>query len=94
MSVPEEEKNPYSKTLRHRIARNAGHLNTVKKMIDDGMPFDKVMIQLSAVRASLTSISNKLMAEHVDRAIQDAVKSGDMTNIAEVYQSVEKYFGK
>jgi hypothetical protein len=34
------------------------------------------------------------MAEHVDRAIQDAVKSGDMTNIAEVYQSVEKYLGK
>ena len=94
MSVPEEEKNPYSKTLRHRIARNAGHLNTVKKMIDDGMPFDKVMMQLTAVRASLTSTSNKLMEEHFDKAIQDAVKSGDTTHVVEVYQSVEKYFGK
>ena len=63
-------------------------------MIDDGMPFDKVMMQLTAVRASLTSTSNKLMEEHIDKAIQDAVKSGDTTHVVEVYQSVEKYFGK
>ena len=84
----------YSKTIRNRIARNVGHLNTVKKMMDDSAEFSDIMMQLAAVRASLTSTANKLMAEQINLALQEAAETGDTTCVTEVYHNVEKYFGK
>ena len=95
MSVSNEEKEcRYSKTIRHRIARNVGHLDTVKKMMDESADFSDIMMQLAAVRASLTSTANKLMAEQMNQALQEAEETGDSAFLKEVYHTVDKYFGR
>ena len=95
MSIAEKEKpTQYSKYIRTRMARSLGHLNTVKAMIDDGAALSDVMMQLSAVRASLAGTSNKLMAEELEKALQEVSDGGDTARVTEVYQIVEKYFGK
>ena len=43
-----------TKAVLNRLSRAAGHLDSVKRMIEDGKDCSEVLIQLSAVIAALT----------------------------------------
>lgn len=84
----------YSKNVRHRVNRVMGHMARVKKMIDEGDDYARVMIQLSAVRASLISTANELMRDEMNAALKDARDTEDTTRLDQVMASVNKYFSK
>jgi DNA-binding FrmR family transcriptional regulator len=68
--------------LRVRLARLAGHLQTVIRMIEAGADFKDVMTQLAAVRSGLTGVTAK-MAEMYVTAWFDAgaPRSGDRRSL-------------
>lgn len=59
------------------MARAIGHMNAVKKMIEDGRDCTDVLIQLSAIRAEITAVSKVILKDHVDHCIVDAVKENN-----------------
>ena len=84
----------YSKNVRHRVNRVMGHMARVKKMIDAGDDYLRVMMQLSAVRASLISTTNELMRDEMNAALQEAHDTEDTTRLDQVMASVNRYFAK
>ena len=84
----------YSKNVRHRVNRVMGHMARVKKMVDEGDDYLRVMIQLSAVRASLISTANELIRDEMNAALQEAHDTEDTTRLDQVMDSVNKYFAK
>ena len=84
----------YSKSVRHRINRNLGHLARVKKMIDEGEDFTSVMLQLAAVRSALSSTANELMRSEMDQALTEAHESQDTQRLNNAFYTVRKYFSK
>lgn len=83
--------NTYPKILRNRMARVSGHLGKVKDMVDNGEDFASVMMQLSAVRASLISISNALVKDALQTSLVEAVETGDQERIDELNEIIIRY---
>lgn len=61
-------------TLRLKIA--AGHLDGVRRMVDEDAYCVDLMKQLSAVQASLERVQQIFLRNHLGTCVSDAIKSG------------------
>ena len=79
-----------TKAVLNRLSRAIGHLESVKRMVEDGRDCTEVLIQLAAVRSALNNTSKLILRDHVDHCLKDAVQSGDMASIEELNRAIEK----
>lgn len=70
-----------TKMVLNRLARASGHLEAVKRMVEEGKDCSEVLIQLSAVIAALNNTGKIILSDHITNCIVDAVESGDKTAI-------------
>ena len=52
-----------TKAVLNRLARAIGHLESVKKMVEDGRDCSEVLIQLSAVRSAINNIGKVILED-------------------------------
>ena len=76
---------------RTRLARAIGHLESVKRMVEDGRDCAEVLIQLAAVRSALNNTAKIILKDHIDHCLADAVETGDQQAIDELNQAIEKF---
>ena len=74
----------------HRIARATGHLNAVKKMVEDDRDCSDVLIQLAAVQSALNSISRIILKDHIEHCIVDAVEENDEEAIERLNKAIDR----
>lgn len=72
------------------MSRAIGHMNAVKKMIEDGRDCSDVLIQLSAVRSEITNVSKVILKDHIDHYIVEAVKDNDEETILKLKGAIDK----
>ena len=75
----------------NRLARAIGHLESVKRMVEDGRDCAEVLIQLAAVRSALNNTAKIILKDHIDHCLADAVETGDQQAIDELNQAIEKF---
>ena len=80
----------HTKAVLNRMSRAIGHLSSVKKMIEDGRDCSEVLIQLSAVKAEIASVSRVILKDHVDHCIVHAVKNNDEEAVAQLLEAIDK----
>lgn len=80
-----------TKVVLDRLSRAGGHLNAVKRMIEDGRDCSEVLIQLSAVIAALNNTGKVILKDHMDNCIIDAVESGDKTAIENLSKAIDSF---
>ena len=85
--APEEKKRQLN-----RLARVIGHLQHVKRMIEEDRDCAEVLVQLSATRSALTGLGKEIINEHIAHCITHAVEDGDMDAIEEFRKAIEKFF--
>ena len=79
-----------TKAVLNRLSRAIGHLESVKRMVEDGRDCTEVLVQLAAVRSALNNPSKIILRDHVDHCLMDAVQSGDTESIEELNRAIEK----
>ena len=84
------DKHQHTKAILNRMARAIGHMNAVKKMLEDGRDCTDVLIQLSAIRAEITAVSKVILKDHVDHCIVDAVKENNEEAIDNLKEAIDK----
>lgn len=84
------EKHEHTKAVINRLSRAAGHLNAVKKMVEEGKDCSEVLVQLSAVRAEIANVSKVILKDHLDHCIVDAVKGDDMLAVQRLSEAIDK----
>lgn len=84
------EKHEHTKAVINRLSRAAGHLNAVKKMVEEGRDCSEVLVQLSAVRAEIANVSKVILKDHLDHCILDAVKGDDMLAVQRLSEAIDK----
>ena len=84
------DKHEHTKAVLNRMSRAIGHMNAVKKMVEDGRDCSEVLIQLSAVRSEITNLSKVILKDHIDHCIIDAVKENDEAAIEQLKGAIEK----
>lgn len=79
------------KLITNRIARSVGHLNSVKRMVQDNRDAADILIQLSAVESSIAGTARAIIKEHFKEAIDTAKDTGDDSALKELYEVVDRY---
>lgn len=76
----------------NRLSRAIGHLQHVKKMIENDEDCSDVLIQLSAVRSAISGLGKEIMNEHITHCITHAIEDGDTGAVEEFKQAIDKFF--
>lgn len=79
------------KAVLNRLARAIGHLEKVRRMVEEGRDCSEVLIQLSAVRSALDNTGKVILEDHIQHCIVDAVERGDSKAIDDLCTAIEKY---
>jgi DNA-binding FrmR family transcriptional regulator len=66
-----------TKNVLNRLSRATGHLESIKKMVEEGRDCGDVLIQLAAVRSAINNVGRIILADHMEHCIADAVENGD-----------------
>ena len=82
----------HTQAVTNRIARAIGHLESVKKMVEDGRDYTEVLIQLAAVRSALGSVSRIILKDHIEHCVVDAVETHDQEAIDELNHAIDHLF--
>ena len=75
----------------NRLARAIGHLEKVRRMVEEGYDCSEVLIQLAAVRSALDNTGKVILKDHMRHCMVDAVAAGDMEAIEELCEAVDKF---
>ena len=86
-----EHSHTKTKAVLNRLSRAVGHLESVKRMVEDGRDCPEVLIQLAAVRSALGSTARIILRDHIEHCIVDAVESGDMSTLDELTNAIDRY---
>ena len=79
------------KNVVNRLARAIGHLEKVKRMVEDDCDCAEVLIQLAAVRAAIENTGKVILQDHIQHCIVDAVEEGDDQAIASLCAAIDKF---
>ena len=81
----------HTKAVLNRLSRALGHLESVKRMVEDGRDCAEVLIQLAAVRAALGNTAKVILKDHIEHCIVDAAQEGDMQALADLNTAIERF---
>ena len=71
-------KHGYDKTaLTKRLHRIEGQVRGIERMVEDDRYCIEILTQISAVNTALESLAFKLLDDHVNHCVADALASGD-----------------
>lgn len=61
----------HTKAVMNRLARAAGHLEYVRRMVAEGQDCTDVLMQLAAVRSALNNTAKIILKDHIEHCIVD-----------------------
>ena len=79
------------KAVVNRLARAIGHLEKVKRMVEEGHDCTDVLVQLAAVRSALDNTGKVILKDHMRHCMVDAVTAGDEDAIDDLCQAIDKF---
>lgn len=81
----------HTKAVVNRISRAIGHLEAIKRMIENGRDCSEVLIQLSAVKAAINNTGKIILQDHIEHCIVDAIEHGDTEAIEDLEKAIDKF---
>ena len=79
------------KAVVNRLARALGHLEKVKRMVEEGYDCSEVLVQLAAVRSALDNTGKVILQDHLRHCMVDAVADGDHDAIDDLCSAIDKF---
>ena len=78
-----------TKAVVNRLARAIGHLESVKRMVEEGRDCTEVLIQLAAVRSALNNTAKIIIKDHIEHCIAGA--EGGEHDLQELNDAIDKF---
>ena len=86
-----EHQQPNAKAVSNRLAKAIGHLEKVKRMVDNGEDCSQVLIQLAAVKSAINNAGKVILVDHINHCIVDAVQENDFNKIDELSEAIRQF---
>ncbi len=80
-----------TKAVLNRMARLIGHMQSVRRMVEDGRDCSEVLLQLSAVDAALKNVGKIILKDHMEHCIIDAVQDNDREALIRLEQAIDRF---
>ena len=88
---PHHHSHAQTKAVLNRLSRAIGHMESIKRMVEDGRDCSEVLIQLSAVKSAINNTGKIILQDHLKHCIIDAAQEGDLQAIDDLCQAIDKY---
>ena len=75
----------------NRLSRAIGHMQYVKRMIENDEDCAQVLIQISAIQSALNGLGKQIISEHITHCITHAMEEGDTKAIEDFRHAIEKF---
>ncbi|OBR96768.1 MULTISPECIES: metal-sensing transcriptional repressor [Clostridium] len=88
----EKHNHPNNKAVVNRLSRIIGHLEAVKRMVEEGRDCSEVIIQISAVRSALNNTGKVILKDHINHCVKDAVEKNDKEVLDNLNNAIDKFW--
>lgn len=78
----------------NRLARIAGQVNGIKRMIEEEKYCIAIITQIQAARAALRSLELKILEKHMHHCVSDAFSSGNQKDADEKMEELLRVMKK
>ena len=78
-----------TKAVINRLSRAIGHLESVKRMVEDGRDCTEVLVQLAAVRSALSSTAKVILKDHLEHCVSDT--EGGSADLQALNEAIDKF---
>lgn len=75
----------------NRLAKIIGHLQYVRRMIENDEDCADVLMQLAASKSAINGLGKEIINEHLAHCICHAIEDGDMEAVEEFQKAIQKY---
>lgn len=80
-----------TKAVVNRLSRAIGHLESVKRMVEEGKDCSEILIQIAAVKSAVNNIGKIILQDHINNCVVDAVETGDKKVLEDLNSAIEKF---
>ena len=86
------DENAARKEIAKRLARVAGHANSLKRLWEEDRQIDEILTQVAAVRAALDQVGRAMLELHIDECVTKAVQYGESAGaIRELKEALDRF---
>ena len=75
----------------NRLSRAAGHLEAVRRMVENDRDCTDVLIQLSAVQSALSNTAKIILKDHIEHCMTDVITQGDRHALDDLNEAIERF---
>ena len=79
------------KAVINRLSRAIGHLEKVKRMVEEGRDCSEVLIQIAAVRSAVNNVGKIILQDHISHCVADAVRTGDQQVLEDLSAAIDQF---
>jgi DNA-binding FrmR family transcriptional regulator len=78
MTAADADRHPHQhrKAVADQLARTAGHVSSIKRMVEEERACADILVQLAAVRAAIDRASKLVLEDHVESCLRGAANNG------------------
>ncbi len=80
-----------TKQVLHRLSRAIGHLEAVKKMVEEEQDCCEILIQLAAVRSAIHNTGKVILKDHIQHCIAEAVENQDQKALDDLSVAIDRF---
>ncbi len=80
-----------TKAVLNRLSRAIGHLESIRRMVEDGRDCTEVLVQLAAVKSAINNTAKVVLQDHIEHCIVDAVAEGDTEALEELNKAIDRF---
>lgn len=80
-----------TKAVLNRLSRIIGHLESVKRMVEQGRDCSEVLVQLAAVDSAVKGVSRVVMKDHIEHCLVEAVKTNDHETLEKLNEAIDRF---
>lgn len=75
----------------NRLSKAVGHIEAIKRMVNNDVDCSQIMIQLAAVRSAINNTGKLVLKNHISHCIAQAIKEGDDQTIEEMNNAIDRF---
>lgn len=80
-----------TKQVIHRLSRAIGHMESIKKMVEEGRDCTEILIQIAAVKSAINNIGKLILQDHIQHCVVDAIQSGETAALQDLAAAIDQF---
>lgn len=80
-----------AENLHRRLAKIMGQIKAIDRMIDEDIPCEDVLSQISAAKSALNKAGQVILEGHISHCIRDAVAKGDEAELENFTKAIARF---